>query len=249
MSSSLNFSKAERAPILWQALLLTFALIFWTYYQEILIAADVIAHAAIFFASALIIVIIHEAGHKIAAEQVGYTATITSFKEGIVASIIAIFASFGRFPLIVANPVELDADPRKRLGSHRQYENPTQYAFIAFSGTIASSFSIIGFQFIFQLTGNELFALISLAAAIHAINALIPWELASILVLRVKRSIPQITPGDGLLIMRWHVIAWFAAIIYISAFALLSTTGSTLAFIAAILFAGLVTAVVAFMQK
>jgi hypothetical protein len=248
MSNNVTFSKQEQAPILIQATLLTFILLFWKYYQQEIILADALIHTLLFFASTTIIVLIHEAGHKFFADKVGYEATVTQYNTGILASTIIIFATFARLPLIIANPVALDADAKRRLGKHRKYENPKQYAFIAFGGTIASTISIAAFRLLQILSNNEIFAMISLVAGIHAISALIPWELLSILMLRMKNSIPETTPGDGLLIMRWHIYAWIAAITYIIVFVVLSTTGSTLAFILALLFAGLTTLVHALMN-
>ena len=234
MSNNFSFYKQERAPIIWQSLLITTILIFWQYYGEEIRTQELLTQTILYFVCALIIVLIHETGHKVAAEKLGYSAQVSQFTAGIAASAIIIFYSFARIPLLIANPLELDADPRKRLGKRRQYENRKELALIAMAGTIASTISITLFYTLHILTGIPELAAVALVAGIHAISSLVPWELAAIFILRFKKSIPEILPGDGLLLLRWDVKAWFSTLIFITLFFVLNILYVHAAFIIAL---------------
>ncbi|MFT4250664.1 MAG: hypothetical protein ACMXYD_04860 [Candidatus Woesearchaeota archaeon] len=234
MSNNFSFYKQERAPIIWQSLLLTTILIFWKYYGEQIQTQDLITTTILFFLCSLIVVLIHETGHKITAEKLGYSAQVSQFTAGIAASAILIFYSFARIPLIIANPLEIDADPRKRLGKRRQFENRKEMGFIAIGGIVASAISITFFYTLQTITGIQDLSAVAIIAGIHAISSLIPWELAAIGVLRFKKRIPDMLPGDGLLLLRWDVKAWLSTLTFITIFFVLSVLGVHAAFIIAL---------------
>lgn len=219
---NLSFTSSERSAILWLSAAYTIFLIFWHLFSEEISVGIVINHAIFFFAGILVCIFLHEISHKIAAEKIGYEAQVAQFGEGIVGTILIAFYSFGRVPILSANSLELESDPRKRLDKRRKYDNPQQQAVIAAAGIVGSIIAITLMRTLGSATGSELFFTVQFGASLHAVYSLIPFELLTIIKLRVVQDMKSLTPGDGLYIIRFSHIAYTFALGFTLIFASLS---------------------------
>ena len=219
---NLDFSSQERSAILWLAATFTILLIFWELFREEITTAIIIQHAVFFFATMLVAIFLHEIGHKIAAEYVGYTAEAKRFTGGLIASTIIAFYTFARIPIITPNLLELDADPRRRLDKRRMYDNPSQQAIIAGAGILGSIVAITLMRVLAELTGYTLFSTAQFGVSLHAVFSLVPFELLAFFKLRVTKDIGQLAPSDGLHIFRYSQFAWIFAFVFAIVFSIIS---------------------------
>lgn len=219
---NLDFNSHERSAIIWLAATFSILLIFWELFGEEITTGIIIQHAIFFFAAMIVAIFLHEIGHKIAAEYVGYTAQVKRFTGGLIASTIIAFYTFARIPLITPNLLELDADPRRRLDKRRMYDNPTQQAIIAGAGILGSIVAITLMRVLAELTGYSLFTTAQFGASLHAVYSLVPFELLAFFKLRVTKDIGQLTPSDGLHLFRYSQFAWMFAFVFAIAFSIIS---------------------------
>lgn len=246
MSKTLHFEKSERLPILLLSAILTLAAFLLKFYGETIDSQVMLPTTILYLAISIFIVLFHEFGHKYVASKIGYEVQVILSKASTIASTVVLMLSFARIPLIIGNPIEIDANPRARLGKHRAYDNPKQQAFIAFGGTLGSTIAIAILGVLYNFTGITEFYEMMYIAGLHAVSSLVPWELASILTLKVQTSLQKMHASDGLMIMRYNIIAWIFAISYIISFVMLSLAGTEATFISALIFGAIVSAAYSF---
>ena len=235
--NNFTFDKKEQQAVLWLALAYTILLIFWQLFGKEINAAIIVNHAIFFFAAMLVAIFLHEVGHKIAAEHLGYHARVTLFTKGIIGSIIVAFYTFARVPIITGNLLSLDADPRRRLHRRRKYDNPTQQGIIAVGGVMGSIIAILLFRALAELTGYNLFLTAQFGASLHAIFSLVPFELLAIIKLRYSKTLNEITPSDGLYLLRASFPAWLFVFSFTLFFSVLANSQITSIFLLATLLA------------
>lgn len=162
----------------------------------------------------IICIFIHEWGHKIAAQMIGYTTNIESYYPGQVLGVILAVATFGAFPFFTPNTADLEAVPSARMMKHRKYENFLQMAFIAATGIIFTAVIATLLRGAYIATGSELIRVLLLGNILLMVYSLVPFELLSIGLLRFQQKIEQIPESDGLYILHYSVPAFVGAIAF-----------------------------------
>jgi len=210
-SGLFRFGKDEIIAVLVVAGMLAFGLTFrmWGDANGVFNAAIGLTNLFVVSAGLVIVVMAHEAGHKIAGVYEGYEVKIRMFGPGIVGSGFVTLYAQGFIPFITPNLVSVDARPELRLGKFRKYDNPSEAASIAFGGLIASVLMIFVFSSLYALSGNQLFFLITLGAVLHSVLSFIPFELFNALAkIKFFQKAQSFAPGDGLHLLWWSKYAY-----------------------------------------
>ncbi len=237
-----TFDTDEWSAIAILAGVVTIFLIFVELFRKEISVSIVLSFGIFFFISIFFVVFMHELGHKITAEYLGYAARIQLFKGGLIASIIITFYAFGRIPFITPNQLQLDAIPKKRLSKKFRYDNPSQQAYIATAGIIGSVLAISVLRILYEVTQYEPFMTVIYGALVHAVYGLIPIEFIAVLKLRFFNKIQSdIIPSDGLYIIRYSLILWVFLLSFILIYGFLIQLLTTGGLVASLLLAGIIT--------
>ncbi len=220
-SSLFRFGKDEVIAVLVVAGVLAFGLTFrmWGDAAGNFDAAIGLTNLLGAFAGLVIVVMAHEAGHKIAGVYQGYEVKIRMFGPGLIGSGFVTLYAQGYIPFVTPNLVSVDARPDLRLGKFRKYDNPSEAAMIAFGGLMASVIMIFVFSSLYAFSGNHLMWLITLGAVIHAGLSFIPFELLNAITkIKYFQSAQSYAPGDGLHLLWWSKYAFIFGLTFIVLF-------------------------------
>lgn len=220
-SSLFRFQRDELMAVVVVAVVLAFGLTFrmWGDVDGNFDATIGLTNLLLAFLGLVIVVLAHEAGHKIAGVYQGYEVKIRLFTPGIVGSGFVTLYAQGYLPFVTPNLVSLDARPDLRLGKFRKYDNPAEAAMIAMGGLVASILMIFLFSSLFAFSGVEIFRVITIGAVMHAILGFIPFELLNALVkIRYFQTAQSYAPGDGLHLLWWSKYAYVFSLSFIVLF-------------------------------
>jgi len=164
---------------------------------------------------------IHELGHKFFANAIGYKTNTESYYPGQVIGIALSIVSFGHIIFFTPNTSDLEADPQARINKHRKYENFRQQAFIAASGLFITGFLAVLLHGAYIFTNAALMRDLMLGNVCLLVYSLVPFELASVLLLRIQQKIEQLPQSDGLYIFHYSFPAYVFAAASAAALALI----------------------------
>lgn len=186
----------------------------------------------------LLIVYVHETGHKYFASIQYYTVEITQHTIRTIYTLLLTSLTLGNILILLPNTLEIEAQPRHRIGKKKKNTDPDNNAYIAIGGILASLFLLIPFT----LIQAEVLTHATILLITHIIFSLLPLELFAILNVRIS-STPQNQPiGDGLHILfaspKLYLTTLISTItiilIFLSGVLVLQITGAILLFITAI---------------
>ena len=242
-SGLFRFTQQELVAVVVVALILSFGLTFRMWGVDGEFNAVVGLSNLLFVLAGMIIVIaVHEAGHKIAGVYQGYEVSVRMFGPGLVGSAFVTLYAQGFVPFVTPNLVLVDARPDLRIGKFRKYDNPAEAASIAFGGLVASVLMIFVFSALYTFSGVELFRVIMLGAVIHAILSFIPFELINVLTkIKYFQSAQSYAPGDGLHLLWWSKYAYVFGFSFMILFGGLALFANTISLIFSLILATLAT--------
>ena len=222
----LHFDRSERINIL----ILAFVFAFVLTLKSILENTTVGVYSMLFvFIGMVVVLFMHEGGHKLAAAIQGYSVRITRFTAGLLVSVFISMYTLGVIPIATPNTLEMDAHPTRRLRRYFKYESNYPQAIISFGGLLGSVIAIAFFKMLATLLGVTLFETIVVGAVLHAFYSLIPFELLKLLSLRFTTNPGTCSPGDGVHIFWWSHAAYIFALVFIIVYGLIAITTGVIA--------------------
>ncbi len=218
----LSFNDSEIKAVFLLAISFSFILTFNMWGSEIFDFTQGMFNFLTVSLGMLIAVFLHELGHKVVAAKEGYESLIVANKAGILFSLFIVFYSRGLIPFITPNFLDTDARADKRIHRFARYDNPRQNTYIVVGGLLASVLMIAFFNILHEVTGFVLFKTMVLGVVLHAVYSLIPFEILSLLQLKILSSARKLRPSDGMHLLWDNFYFWLFALLFMIIYGLLS---------------------------